>query len=86
MTLPARRGPEGNLKLWKGAEKVLDRMCVEAEEKGVEFNEAALQALVDAYNRAVEERRRAEDLLKLHNHWSMRPIGGVSEPESPVAD
>jgi hypothetical protein len=61
-------------------------MCAETEEQGIESNEAVLCALVDAYNRAVEERRRAEDLLKLHNHWSMRRIGGVGEPKSPVAD
>lgn len=38
-------------------------------------------ALVDAYNRCIEERRRAEDLLKLHERWSERPVGGVVEPE-----
>ena len=61
-------------------------MCTEAEEQGTDFNEGALCALTDAYNRCIEERRRAEDLLKLHNHWSQRPVGGVAEPESPVVE
>jgi len=28
---------------------------------------------------------RAEDLLKLHERWSERPIGGVAEPEPVIA-
>ena len=47
-------------------------------------NDAITVALADAYNRAIEERRRAEDLLELRRRWRERPIGGVSEPESPV--
>ncbi len=84
--VPKDRGPEGNVQLWRGAEEILDRMCAEAEEKGFGFNDGALCALTDAYNRCIEERRRAEDLLKLHSHWARRPIGLVTEPESPVAD
>ncbi len=40
--------------------------------------------LADVYNRCVEERRRAEELLKLRERWSERRIGGVAEPEDPV--
>ena len=41
-------------------------------------------ALTDAYNRCIEERRRAEDLLKLRRRWRERRIGGVHEPEPVV--
>jgi len=34
----------------------------------------------------MEEYRRAEDLLKLHEKWSERRISGVEEPRSPVRD
>jgi hypothetical protein len=35
---------------------------------------------VDAHNRCIEERRRAENLLKRREKWAARPIGGVAEP------
>ena len=58
-------------------------MCTEAEEQGTDFNEGALCALTDAYNRCIEERRRAEDLLKLHQKWSERRVGVWSSPRVP---
>jgi ElaB/YqjD/DUF883 family membrane-anchored ribosome-binding protein len=57
--IPRDRGPAGNVKLWREAEQVLDRMCSDAEDQGLEFNEGALCALTEAYNRCIEERRRA---------------------------
>lgn len=82
-TLPADRGPEGNLKMWQEAEEELDHLCDMHERNP---NEAILVALTDTYNRAIEERRRAEDLLELHKRWRERPIGGVIEPESVFRD
>ncbi len=79
-SLPGDRGPEENYLLWREAERVLDELCHEAEERGKDYNEGALCALVDAYNRCIEERRRAKDLLELHRKWSRRRIGGVQEP------
>ncbi len=73
------RGPEADVELWREAEKILDDLCGQYERH--EANDAAYMALVDAYNRCIEERRRAEDLLKLHEVWRSRPIGGVEEPE-----
>lgn len=84
--MPKDRGPEGNLKLWRDAEAVLDSLCDmyelegASERGGIEY-EGVYCALVDAYNRAIEERRRAEDLLRLHEKWEGRPVGGVIEPE-----
>ena len=83
-TLPDDRGPEGNLEMWEEAEEYLDYLARRAEHKDSPGGEAALVALTDAYNRCVEERRRAADLLKLHEAWRERRIGGVAEPESPV--
>ena len=83
-TLPEDRGPEGNLEMWREAEDYFDLLCKRHE--GPDANEAILQALVDTYNRCIEERRRAEDLLKLHEKWRERRIGGVLEPDSPVRD
>ena len=80
--LPSDRGPEGNLRMWEEAEKVLDGMCSKVEDEGASSNEALLCALVDAYNRCIEERRRARDLLDSHRKWSRRRIGGVREPAS----
>jgi hypothetical protein len=40
---------------------------------------------VDAHNRCIEERRRAEDMLKLHERWAQPRIGGVVEPEPVIA-
>ncbi len=84
-SLPSDRGPEGNLKMWEEAEEYLDYLAGRAEHKDTPGGEAAYVALVDAYNRCVEERRRAEDLLKLHERWSERRIGGVAEPPPVVA-
>ncbi len=69
--------------MWAEAEDYLDSLCKKHE---TDDNECILQALVDTYNRCIEERRRAEDLLKLHKKWAGRRIGGVVEPESPVRD
>ncbi len=82
-SLPLDRGPEKNLELWVMAESMLDGMC-KPFEYGPDHFEAVHTALVDAYNRCIEERRRAEDLLRLHQAWRERGIGGVVEPESPV--
>jgi hypothetical protein len=84
-SLPSDRGPEGNVELWADAEAILDGLCdlFDGPRKGLE-TEGAHVALVDAYNRCVEERRRCEDLLKLHKAWESRRVGGVVEPESPV--
>lgn len=79
---PSDRGPEGNLRMWAEAEGILDGMCSKVEDEGAAANEAVLCALVDAYNRCIEERRRAKDLLELHQKWSRRRIGGVREPAS----
>jgi hypothetical protein len=79
--LPADRGPEGNVKMWAEAEEELGHLCDMHER---DPNEAILVALTDAYNRCIEERRRAQDLLDLRKRWRERGIGGVVEPESPV--
>ncbi len=81
--VPESRGPEQDLAMWREAEMFLDHLCNLHEGHK---NEGVLVALADCYNRCVEERRRAEDLLKLHEKWSKRRIGGVQEPESPVRD
>lgn len=82
---PEDRGPEENLKMWAEAESQLDDLITDIEnaeaESGVEPNEAAYCALVDAYNRLIEERRRAQDLVKLQRKWDARSPGGVTEPE-----
>ena len=44
-------------------------------------NNAVTVALANAYNRCIEERRRAKDLLELRKRWDERPIGGVAEPK-----
>ena len=75
--LPADRGPEGNVEMWEEAESYLEHLCHMAERQD---NDAVQVALADAYNRCIEERRRAKDLLKLHEKWAARRIGGVEEP------
>jgi len=80
-SLPADRGPEANLEMWEEAEEYLDFLCNRTEHDKAEGGEAAHCALVDAWNRCIEERRRAADLLKLHQRWSERRVGGVHEPE-----
>ena len=79
-TIPPDQGPEGNLELWREAEEYLGFLCGKAEARG-DGGDGALCALVDAYNRVIEERRRAEDLLKLRERWAERRVGGVHEPE-----
>ncbi|MDP8973345.1 MAG: hypothetical protein M3N45_09275 [Actinomycetota bacterium] len=80
-TLPADRGPEGNLKMWQEAEGYLDYLATKAEDADAAGGEGAYVALVDAHNRCIEARRRAQDLVKLHERWSERRIGGVTEPK-----
>ena len=77
--LPSDKGPEGNVQLWVEAEKVMDGLS-EMSERSV-WNEGVYCALVDGYNRCREERRRAEELLKIHERWDTRPIGGGNEPD-----
>ncbi len=77
-TLPPDQGPEGNVRMWRGAEDYLEYLANTSDHQD---NEAVTVALTDSYNRCIEERRRAEDLLKLYERWSERPIGGVTEPE-----
>lgn len=82
---PPDQGPEGNAKMWREAELFFDHLYnLHAEGPAAHHNEAVTVGLGDVYTRCVEERRRAEDLLKLHEAWSKRRIGGVAEPESPV--
>ena len=83
-SLPADRGPEGNLEMWREAERYLGGLCRTTEPMDAPGGESAHCALVDAWNRCIEERRRAEDLLRLHEAWRARRVGGVIEPESPV--
>lgn len=82
VSLPLDRGPEENLQLWKAAEHTLDGLCKAYEHlSGASWQLEGVQvALVEAYNRCIEERRRCEDLLKLHEKWQGRRIGGVQEP------
>jgi hypothetical protein len=68
--------------MWSEAEDYLELLMDRADR---ERNEAIDVALCDTYNRCIEERRRAEDLLKLHEAWSKRRIGGVVEPEPVIA-
>ena len=68
--------------MWSGAEGYLEPLMDRADR---ERSEAIDVALADAYDRRVEERRRAEDLLKLRERRSERRIGGVVEPESVIA-
>ncbi len=79
--VPESNGPEADLEMWQEAEAFLDHLCSLHEGH---HNNAVVTALTDAYNRCIEERRRAEDLLKLHKVWRSRTIGGVQEPESAV--
>ncbi len=83
--LPAYRGPEGNLEMWEEAEEYLGALAQMAQSTHAPGGEGANVALVDAHNRCIEERRRAEDLLKLREAWAERRVGGVVEPESLIA-
>ncbi len=75
--VPESRGAEADYGMWKEAEDYLDYLCTQNERME---NEAVIVALADAYNRCIEERRRAGDLMALHDKWSRRRIGGVEEP------
>lgn len=81
--VPESRGPEADLQMWLEAEDYLNHLCDNNERSQ---NDAVVTALTDCYNRCVEERRRAEDLLKLREVWRSRGIGGVEEPPSPFAE
>ena len=71
--------------MWQEAEEYLDYLASRAEHTDSPGGEAAYTALVDAYNRCIEERRWAEDLLELHRRWAERRIGGVVEPDPVIA-
>ena len=77
---PADRGPEGNHQMWLEAETMLEGLKDGVQAFG---NEALVCALLDAYERAGEERRRAHVLLELHRQQeeAARKIGGVQEPQ-----
>ncbi len=84
-SLPQDRGPEGNVQLWADAESILEGLMKLFDEPraGIE-TEGANTAITDAYNRCIEERRRAQDMCKLRKAWEARRVGGVHEPQSPV--
>ncbi len=75
--VPESRGPEADRAMWEEAEAFFDKLYSvhEAHE-----NDGVITALGDVYNRCIEERRRAGDLMALHDKWSRRQIGGVEEP------
>ena len=75
--MPESRGPEADLQMWQEAEEHLEYLTNRSDHQD---NPCLTSALTDAYNRCIEERRRAEDLLKLNEKWSSRRIGGVVEP------
>ena len=53
---PLGQGPEGNLEMWREAEKYLSFLCDKAEAAGEsEGGDGALCALVDAYNRCIQQ-------------------------------
>jgi hypothetical protein len=84
--MPSDQGPEGNLQMWSDAEDILDGLCkmFEGPRVGGVNTDGVTVALVDAYNRCIEERRRATDLLELHKVWESRSVGGIPEPDSPI--
>lgn len=71
-TLPETKGLLADLKMWEEAESHLESMLELADHQP---NPAVILALTDSYNRLVEERRRAEELLGLREKWARRPIG-----------
>lgn len=77
------RGVETDLQMWREAELFLDHLCNLYEGH---HNEGVVMALADAYNRCIEERRRFNDLARLHKVWASRGVGGVHEPPSAVND
>ncbi len=76
--VPESRGAEADYGMWREAEGYLEHLANLADHQP---NDAINVALTDAYNRCIEERRRAGDLMALHDKWSRRRIGGVTEPE-----
>lgn len=80
---PESRGAEADYRMWQEAESYLEHLMNLSDHQP---NEAIGVALTDAYNRCIEERRRAGDLMALHAKWSRRRIGGVPEPESAVRE
>ncbi|CAA9458772.1 MAG: hypothetical protein AVDCRST_MAG58-2011 [uncultured Rubrobacteraceae bacterium] len=78
---PESRGPEADYRMWQEAESYIEHLMNVSD--GLP-NEGITVALCDCYNRCIEERRRAGDLMALHHKWSLRRIGGVEEPESAV--
>ena len=77
MDQPSDEGLESNVEMWEEAERYLEYLCDHPDaQRG---NNAVTVALADAYNRCIEERRRASDLLELRRKWSARPIGGVGK-------
>jgi hypothetical protein len=74
---PESKGPEADYRMWHEAESYLEHLANLSDHQP---NEAITVALTDAYNRCIEERRRAMDLMTLQDHWSKRRVGGVEEP------
>ncbi len=74
---PESKGPEADYRMWQEAEGYLEHLANLSDHQP---NAAITVALTDAYNRCIEERRRAGDLMALHDKWSRRRIGGVVEP------
>lgn len=74
---PESRGPEADYRMWQEAESYVEHLMDMAD---AQQNNAIAVALADCYNRCIEERRRAGDLMALHDKWSRRRIGGVEEP------
>ena len=83
VTPPESGGPEADYRMWQEAESYLEHLMNMAD---AQHNDAISVALGDCYNRCIEERRRAGDLMALHHQWSLRRIGGVVEPESAVRE
>lgn len=81
--VPESRGAEADYAMWEEAEAFFDKLYSVHE---AHANDAVITALGDVYNRCIEERRRAGDLMALHDKWSRRRIGGVEEPESAVRE
>ncbi len=81
VSLPEDRGPEGNVRLWRDAERILDGFCAMLESGGYGGDaqewEGAQVALTEAFNRCKEEHRRAIELLELHRVWESRRGGGA---------
>jgi hypothetical protein len=59
---PVSKGPEADYRMWHEAESYLEHLANLSDHQP---NEAITVALTDAYNRCIEERRRAGDLMAL---------------------